>query len=70
MFDKIGPLEIGIILVIVVIIFGVGKLPQIGSDLGKSIRAFKQSQQDDDDEEELEAPKTRRKVSKRHTQAV
>jgi sec-independent protein translocase protein TatA len=61
MFDKIGPLEIAIILVIVVIIFGVGKLPRIGSDLGKSIRAFKESQQDE--EEELEAPR-KRKVTK------
>ena len=60
MFDKIGPLEIAIILVIVVIIFGVGKLPRIGSDLGKSIRAFRDSQQNDEEEEELEAPRKRK----------
>ena len=33
--------EIVIILVIVIIIFGVGKLPQIGSSVGKGIREFK-----------------------------
>jgi sec-independent protein translocase protein TatA len=39
----IGVPELLIILVIVVIIFGVGKLPEIGSALGKGIRNFKKS---------------------------
>jgi len=38
----IGAPELAIILVIVVIIFGVGKLPEIGGALGKGIREFKQ----------------------------
>lgn len=37
----IGAPELAIILVIVVIIFGVGKLPEIGGALGKGIREFK-----------------------------
>ena len=37
----LGPLEIGLILVIVLIIFGAGKLPQIGGAIGKSIREFR-----------------------------
>ncbi len=37
----IGPLEIFLILVAVMIIFGVGKLPEIGSGMGKAIREFK-----------------------------
>ena len=37
----IGPMEIGIILVIILIIFGVGKLPQVGGAIGKSIREFR-----------------------------
>ena len=36
-----GPMEIGIILVIILIIFGVGKLPQVGGAIGKSIREFR-----------------------------
>jgi sec-independent protein translocase protein TatA len=53
-----GPLEIGIILVIVLIIFGVGKLPQVGDALGKGIRAFRKGQKDDDEGTvEEEAPK-------------
>jgi len=37
----IGMTELVIILVIILIIFGAGKLPEIGSGLGKAIRNFK-----------------------------
>ena len=39
----LGATELIIILVIVLLIFGAGKLPQIGDALGKSIRNFKKS---------------------------
>lgn len=42
----IGMQELLIILVIVLIIFGAGKLPEIGSALGKSIKNFKKSMND------------------------
>jgi sec-independent protein translocase protein TatA len=45
----IGVPELLIILVIVVIIFGVGKLPEIGSALGKGIKNFKKSVNGDTD---------------------
>lgn len=38
---NLGWVELTIILVIVIVIFGAGKLPEIGSSLGKSIRGFK-----------------------------
>ena len=38
---KLGPLELGIILAIVLVIFGAGRVPEIGSALGKGISAFK-----------------------------
>jgi sec-independent protein translocase protein TatA len=38
----LGHWELLIILVLVMIIFGAGKLPEIGAGLGKSIRNFKQ----------------------------
>lgn len=49
----VGPLELIIILVIVIIIFGVGKLPTVGGALGKSIREFRQEARPDglDDED-------------------
>jgi sec-independent protein translocase protein TatA len=45
----IGLPELLVILVIVVIIFGVGKLPEIGSALGKGIKNFKKSMNGDND---------------------
>jgi sec-independent protein translocase protein TatA len=39
----IGVQELVIILVIILIIFGAGKLPEIGSALGKGIKNFKKS---------------------------
>ena len=44
-FGGLGGWEWIIILVIVIIIFGVGKLPEIGGALGKSIREFRESSQ-------------------------
>ena len=41
MFHHIGPTELIIILAIVLIIFGVGKLPGVGSALGKAVRGFR-----------------------------
>lgn len=37
------PMHLLLILVIVLVIFGPGKLPELGSALGKAIRGFKQS---------------------------
>jgi TatA/E family protein of Tat protein translocase len=37
---NIGPLEIGIILVIVLLVFGTRRLPEVGSSLGRGIRDF------------------------------
>jgi sec-independent protein translocase protein TatA len=39
----LGPLELVLILIIVLLIFGAGKLPQIGDALGKSIKNFKRA---------------------------
>jgi len=40
-FFGMGPMEIGVILVVALIIFGPGKLPEIGAQLGKGIRDFR-----------------------------
>lgn len=37
----LGPLELGIILAIVVLLFGAKRLPEIGSGIGKAIKNFK-----------------------------
>ncbi len=43
MFGSIGFTELILILIIVLIIFGAGKLPQLGEGLGKAIKGFKKS---------------------------
>ena len=43
MLGKVGTTELVLILLIVLIIFGVGKLPQIGGALGSAIRDFRKS---------------------------
>ena len=46
---SVGPTELIIVLVIVLIIFGVGKLPEIGGAMGKAIREFRSSQSGQDE---------------------
>ena len=48
----IGFPELMIILVIIMIIFGAGKLPEIGSAFGRSIKNFKSSMKEAQEEEE------------------
>ena len=43
---RVGPTELIIVLVIVMIIFGVGRLPEVGRSMGKAIREFRKSQTD------------------------
>ena len=50
----LGMTELLVILVIVLIIFGAGKLPEIGSGLGKGMRNFKKSVSGEADDEEAE----------------
>ncbi|MDP6043194.1 MAG: twin-arginine translocase TatA/TatE family subunit [Dehalococcoidales bacterium] len=60
---RMGPWEIGLIVVIILIVFGVGKLPQVGGAIGKGIRAFKKGQRGEDEEEKPSPIKTTRKKS-------
>jgi len=43
MFGSMGITELVLILFIVLVIFGAGKLPQLGEGLGKAIKGFKKS---------------------------
>ena len=67
MFDDLGPMQLGIILVIVVMVFGAGKLPQAAGSLGKAIREFKKesasTDDTDNDDDQIAEPTPRRKRS-------
>jgi len=41
---RFGPMELIIVLVVVLIIFGVGRLPEIGGAMGKAIKEFRNTQ--------------------------
>jgi sec-independent protein translocase protein TatA len=55
MLNSIGPLELGIVLLIVLLIFGPKRLPGLGRQLGSGMREFKDGitgkGKDDDDED-------------------
>jgi sec-independent protein translocase protein TatA len=65
MFGRFGIWEIVLILVIILIIFGVGKLPQVGSALGKGLRSFKKGQSGEEEEEEVASSKPKKAVRKK-----
>jgi sec-independent protein translocase protein TatA len=52
MLGNIGPLEIAIVLIIALIVFGPKRLPELGRSLGKGIREFRGSISGDDDDDE------------------
>ncbi len=64
---RIGPWEIALVLVIILIVFGVGKLPQVGGAIGNGLRAFKRGQRGEDDEEEEEEKAIPKKTTRRKT---
>ncbi len=55
------PLHLILILLIVLIIFGPGKLPELGEGLGKSIKAFKKAMNED----QTQKPKIEHKEEKK-----
>lgn len=52
MIGRLGPTELIIILVIVLILFGVGRIGKIAGELGSGIRSFKEGLSGDEKEEE------------------
>ena len=60
---QIGPMQLVIILLLVLILFGAGRLPQVFEQLGKGIKAFRDGQK----EEPLDAEAQRRRLSEQAT---
>ncbi len=53
---KLGMGELLVILVIVIVLFGANKLPQLGAGLGQGIRSFKKALGGDDKDESKKGP--------------
>jgi sec-independent protein translocase protein TatA len=54
---RLGPTELIIILVIVLVLFGVGRIGRIAGELGSGIRAFREGLQGDEDKQAEEPEK-------------
>ena len=75
MFNQIGPTELIIVLVIVLLIFGPKRLPGLGRQLGSGMREFKDSisgkgSHDDDEDDEVGARDARRGDDRREVEAA
>jgi sec-independent protein translocase protein TatA len=54
MFGSLGATELIIILVIVLLLFGVGRIGKIAGELGSGIRSFREGLKGDESEDELD----------------
>jgi sec-independent protein translocase protein TatA len=57
LIGNFGPWELALILLIVLVIFGPGKLPKVGESLGKAMQSFKKAKEGEDEELEEEVKK-------------
>ena len=58
-FQSIGPLEIGLIVLVLLLVFGVSRVSDIGGALGRSIREFRREVRDGQKDEEADKPEPR-----------
>jgi sec-independent protein translocase protein TatA len=63
-------MELIVVLVIVLVIFGPKKLPGLGRSLGTSMREFKDSITGKDDEKSIEAPDDESATAEQHDDAI
>jgi sec-independent protein translocase protein TatA len=56
MLGNIGPLEIIVVLIIALVVFGPKRLPELGRSLGKGIREFRGSVSGEHDDEQSSPP--------------
>lgn len=66
----IGPLEIIIVLVVVILLFGVGRIGKIGGELGKSIREFRKGLEGDEKKPDVTTTVTTTKPADSETKPI
>jgi sec-independent protein translocase protein TatA len=57
---NVGPLELAVVVIFALIIFGPKRLPELGKSMGKGIREFRSSISGKDDDDDDEAPEIER----------
>ena len=72
---NIGPLEIIIVLIIALVVFGPKRLPELGRSMGKGIREFRGSvtgkhDDDDDDDEDLRLERSQAEAKAQSVESV
>lgn len=70
MLNNIGPFGLIIILIVVLLLFGRGKIPQLMSDVAKGIKSFKRGMKEDIDDGEEETAKDQEKLDKAAEEAI
>ena len=65
MMPNLGPTELIIVLVLVIIVFGVGKLPEVGGALGKSIKEFRKASVTEEEEAKAKEDEAAREAERR-----
>lgn len=65
MLGNLGPMELFIILVIVLVIFGAKRVPEIGASIGKGIREFKRNVSDVD--RQIREPERENRIERLNT---
>lgn len=64
MLNNIGPFGLIIILIVVLLLFGRGKIPQLMGDVARGIKSFKRGMKEDIEEGEEETAKDQQKLDK------
>lgn len=67
---NLGPTELIIILIIVVLLFGVGRLGRLGGELGKGITEFRKGLQSDESDEDGDSDEASEKAPSESSEAV
>jgi sec-independent protein translocase protein TatA len=63
MFPNVGPMEIVVVLIIALVVFGPRRVPELGRSLGRGIRELKSSLSTDADDEPDEPQPTSKATS-------